>query len=383
MKVEARQKTGEPAAPEARFLNLIDTATQKAWHVRLEADILTLIEPNKGPILKLHRDETARYLRITWDPWRGRRLTFMIIEGVRVYSFSCANAEIMQLLAWLPQGASGHLPRETAKEIRYSGLSVALLGVLHLVVPELFFWGCGIGLLMIGVLAVANPRRSNYGINGIGLMGVGFYDVAALPKALLPGMNQAQNNLTLVLVGTVLVLWGVFQLLRLGPDQRLRVARALRDEQAAFLPAHSQLVRWVGWWNLGGAAFLLTYVAGLLIVANNNQSMKNIEPDLAVLCVLIVLTLFSGLIFLLRKRAAYFEAKVSAQALIAMAIFFFGGTTVLFRAGDPFSIFGALFSAHVELIASPYIWCALVLSVFFFNRWFARAVDRELEEQRD
>jgi hypothetical protein len=383
MNVEARRTDGEPTAREERFLNLIDTATQKVWHVRLEADILTLIEPSKGAVLKLHRDETARYLRITWDMWRGRRLTFVIIEGVRVYSFSCANAEIMQLLAWLPQGVGGHLPHETAKEIRYSGLSVVLLGVLHLVVPELFFWGCGIGLLMIGMLAVANPRRSNYAINGIGLMGVGFYDVAGLPKALLPGMNQAQNNLTLVLVGTVLVLWGVFQLLRLGPDQRLRVARALRDEQAAFLPAHSRLVRLVGWWNLAAAASLLTYMAGLLLVANNHPSMKDIEPDLAVLGVLIVLTLSSGLIFLVRRRAAYFEAKVSAQALIAMAIFFLEGTTVLFRPGDPLSIFGALFSAHVELIASPYIWCTMVLSVFFFNRWFARAVDRELEEQRD
>jgi hypothetical protein len=50
--------------------------------------------------------------------------------------------------------------------------------------------------------------------------------------------------------------------------------------------------------------------------------------------------------------------------------------------GSSFSFFGDVVYTD-RVVYAPSVWVSLVASVAFFNRWFGRAVDRELEHQRD
>jgi hypothetical protein len=105
-------------------------------------------------------------------------------------------------------------------------------------------------------------------------------------------------------------------------------------------------------------------------------------PDLSVFVVVIALTASSGTFFVLRDKAYYLEAKMSAQMLIVIALFFFGAQILHYRPGDPLSAVGPVLSESADAFKSPHLWVALMVAVSFFNRWFTKVVDKELEQGR-
>jgi hypothetical protein len=71
----------------------------RVWTVRLEAELLTLLDGEDKPVLKLHREEAARYLRFSYDIVRARIVTLVVIEGLKGYSFHCTKVELSKLLS--------------------------------------------------------------------------------------------------------------------------------------------------------------------------------------------------------------------------------------------------------------------------------------------
>jgi len=106
------------------------------------------------------------------------------------------------------------------------------------------------------------------------------------------------------------------------------------------------------------------------------------SPDLAVFTGLSLVSFVASGLLYLRSRPAYFEAKVSAQMLLAIIILALWGFAASYMAERPLTAFGNTFSMDRAAYA-PVAWVLLILWVSVFNRWYGHAVDRELEEQRD
>ncbi len=353
------------------------------WTVRLEAELLTLLDGEDKPVLKLHREEAARYLRFSYDVVRARIVTLVVIEGLKGYSFHCTKVELSKLLSWLPQKS----PETIAKEGRYSGLVLALFGTLYLLLPGHLFWGLGVCFLVAGAVGLLLPKRGLYALNGALMILVGLWEL--LPRN-LPGLHSLiatpEERVVPFVVGCVLILWGIQQLTMLGSSQKLRAARAVRDRHASFLPGQSALVRRVGRWNLIASGLFAAYALSALALASAGSATGLLSfalSDAAIYGVLALLAAVSAASFLVRRRPAYLEAKASAQFLIAVAVLSLWGFALSFHPSAPASFLGALLSGEAEVFKRPYVWASLIPPVLLFNRWFARAVDRELEEQRD
>lgn len=391
--MDAAQETGEQEPREGTVLEVrsLTARGNVTWTIHLESDILSLAGPGDRSVLKLHREEAARYMRFAYDILRGRTISFIIIEGLKRYSFKCSKEQASQLFAWLPSGT----PAQMAREIRFSGIGLALFGILHLILADGLFWGWGIGLLAVGALGVAWPRRWMFLLNGILMLVVGLLDV--ILSGLGPRVVFAQDRLVPVAVGSALIFWGIQQISMLGANQRLRAARAIRDERVSLLPAKSRVVRRIVLCNTVAAVVFGLYTVGLLIAVQlpgfSSRSAESVTgpnsalPDIAIFGVLTILTALSASLFSLQKRPPYFAVKVSAQMLITIFVFLCWGIALNFDLSAPLSFLGNIFFNNLGLVARPYVWiyllvCVLVC-VLVFNRWFTRAVDKELEEQRD
>jgi hypothetical protein len=359
------------------------------WTVRLESEVLTLLRPGDTDVLQVHREEAARYVRFSYDLLRGRVVSFVVIEGLKSYSFHCTQGQMMKLLFWMPRVSR----MEEARRIRYSGTGVALFGVLHVLLPQSLFWAWGILLLTVGVITVTLPRRQMYFFTGALLVLVGLWDLlAGTPAEFRAWAVPPRDRVVPVIVGSALVLWGVQQLSMLGPNQRLRAVRALRDKRVSFFPEESRVVRWIGCANVCAAVASGLYAAGTVTAAavfpggaGLSAVLDAANPrlyDLAAFGALCLLTALSAAVLFLRKRPAYTEAKVSAQMLIVALVFSMWGTIFSLWNGAPRAILGGVICSNLALFTKPYVWATLLVCVPVFNRWYARVVDRELEQQR-
>ena len=380
-----------PAAPYRKapfFLQVrsLDSRAKELWTLSLDSELLMLLRPDNAAVLTLHREEAARYMRFEYDLLRGRTVSLVIIEGLRRYTFCCTREQMRKLLAWLPHLSEGEL----TKQIRYSGTAVALFGLFHVLLPQSLFWIWGVVLIGAGVLGAARPRRGMYVVNAALLFLAGLWDLFTGPPGhLLPWNVPPEDRLVPIVVGVVTVLWAIQQILMFGPNQQLRVARGIRDQRASFLPMHSRLVRRVGWCNLAAAIGFGVYAVVMAVTAPARAKavvgtglLGGLSPASFDGIVFAVLALFAAgcaLRFMPRNPPVYFEAKASAQALITALVFSAWGLVFSVRTGVPFP---GIFSAHFSLFAQAPVWISLLACVLLFNRWFIRAVDRELEEQR-
>jgi len=367
-------------APRILELRPIATAGGEPWTVRLEPEILTLLDPKGQSVLKVHQEEAARYMRFGRHIVRGRTVAFAVVQGRKRYSFRCTKHDVDQFLSWLPR----QTPARLAQEMRHSGIGVTLFGVLHLLLAPTLFVGWGIGLVAAGLATIALERPAMYLLNGLLMIAVGFWDL--IPWA------RAEEGFASVIVGSALVIFGARQISMLGANERLRAARTIRDQHAALLPGESRIVQRIGLLNLWAAVVFGVYTVAVLAsspiratgipAAGGFGRLGPVLADLVVFGVLTLLTGASAALFLARKHPAYAEVKVSAQMLITVLVFSFWGTVFSFGFGGRRFFCGGIFSSGLTLLVRPYVWGSLLVCVLAFNRWFTRAVDRELEEQR-
>lgn len=354
------------------------------WTVRLDGELLTLMKPGDRCVMHLHRDEAARYLKFSYDLLRGRTLTFHVIEGMKSYSFPCTKVQMLKLVAWMPHKENC----EIAKEVRVSGMAIVLFGALHLLLSGDVWFGWGIALMALGLSGICAPKRGLYGSNGALLLAAGLGDLlASSVTSVQAGSTVFDPALIPLAVGLMLVVWGIHQLSMLGPNQLLRAARAIRDRQAHLAPVESKVVRQIAVWNLvGGIGFggcaLLVWAYQIGSADGPLLAASEWSPDLAVFTGLSLVSFVASGLLYLRSRPAYFEAKVSAQMLLAIIILALWGFAASYMAERPLTAFGNTFSMDRAAYA-PVAWVLLILWVSVFNRWYGHAVDRELEEQRD
>jgi len=382
-----------PSMPLVLRLQPMDKAEKEPWVTTLEPELLTLYKPDDTPVLYLHQEEAARYVKIDFDLFRGSIVTFVIVEGLKSFSFRCDREQIRALLDWLPQKDAV----EEAKEIRRSALVVALFGTLHMLLLSFnIFWGWGVVMLVVGALGFAIPKRSRrvHLANGLVMIAIGLWDLFQLFVQMLSGAVEVQqipqeDLIVPIVIGSVLILWGIQQLSMLSPKQQLRTSRALHDAQSDFVAKSSPMLHKVGFVNVIVAISFAMYALAVLIVLLIRSETNGVPivfastlPDLLVFGAVSVLAFAMGVTFLVSKRPAYVEAKVAMQALIAVGIFTFWG--VLFRAitEGPMACFGGIFSGDLTHFIKPYVWMSMVLLVVVFNRWFAGVIDRDLEVQR-
>ena len=385
----AREDT--PTRTNRLRLNPLNSSDRsELWDVVLEPEVLTLSKPDGAPVLQLHREEAARYVRFAYDVFQERTLSFVIIDGLKSYSFRCRRSHVADLLSWLPQKP----PEEVAKEVHMSALAVCLFGALHVILVESVFTAVGALLLTAGVIGIARPLKSQYTLNGVLMLVAGLWDLfsrvimGADPRA-LPTMQQAVP----LAVGGILILWGIQQLSMLEPNRQLRAAREVRDRSAAFLPGESHLVRRIGRWHFIGASLfalhaLIVLVADHLLspgqaVSGRFGPLSGLPIDTIAFGCLALVAAASGFGCRLRKRPAYAEAKVATQLLIATAMLLAWGVVLNLRFSAPVAIFGGIFPGDLTVFTHVGVWASMIPAVLLFNRWFTAAVDQELEEQRE
>ena len=380
----------EPGASVVLSLQPIHGRTKELWSLVLEPELLTISKPDGTAVVYLHQEEVARYVRLDRDVFRGRTIKFVIVEGLKSYSFRCTKEQFAQFVAWMPHKSDS----DEKKEAWRSGLGVALMGIPPLILRQDLFWGCGVCLLAAGIVGIVLPKRMMHAALGILMILVGLWDLFPRQLLGLVPWSVPQDDLMIpVVMGSFLMLWGIHQISLLSANQLLRVARAIRDERMAFLPGRSRLVRGVGYGNIAGSVAFGGCAAGLLVAGLSGAgadtapgglaSSRIVLSDSLVFAVLGVLMLSMAAAFLLRKRPAYLEAKASAQLLIAAGVFVFWGIVFHVLLGTPLSPFALFASDGLMTFARPEVWVSLVLCVLAFNWWFNHALDRELEEQRE
>jgi hypothetical protein len=88
---------------------------------------------------------------------------------------------------------------------------------------------------------------------------------------------------------------------------------------------------------------------------------------------------------LYRRSALYREARVAGQLIVVtcvLGLWAAGFAISQLTASSPAG-FDGLIGSHLDLLAQPYVWVSFIPFVLIYNRWFVRAVDREMEELRD
>lgn len=356
----------------------------EAWTVSLDEDSLTLVQPDNEKALIVSRSEAARYIRFARDLLHGLTIRFIIVEGLKSHAFRCTRAQSNELLRWLPQRPE----KDVRKNVRLTALAIGLTGILMLLLTQAFIWFWGAILLLLMLPGMATGRREIYLANAAVLGTLGLIQLVLRPYLGVDPYESREIAQQLATVaGVVLVCWSMHQFGMWSPNQLLRYARSQRDEQEQQkFVVESPLVRTVGRCNLLTVIGLAFYTGGLAFSHFNNEASSpgsfSALPDLMVLGILIVLMSGSAALLLYGKKAAYLEAKISAQTLIVVWVVLFWAVGANFTVSDPMSMFTGVFTDGMFLIDRPYVWAPLIALILSFNVWYSRALDRELEDNR-
>ncbi len=348
---------------------------REPWSLQLDEGILTLLTPDGRIVMMLPCEEAALHMRFDWDLLRGRTVSFWVVEGLKAHQFQCDRRQLAQLLAWLPQKD----PQIVEREVRYYGVAMVLIGVAQLLFPRFYHWGWGLAFVFQGLLAVLLPRRAMFAINALLMMSGGlallFWRLTSAPA------DGEMLQWTLFMrtgMGGLLLLWSVQQSALLGANHRLRVARRRRsvDDDEDWQP--SPVVRKVSWMVGGLSLLLLCQVAGLFIqhwLGSESPQWR----DWVLSLTLATLTLGALAVLRFRTHAAYLEARIAGQMTVVILITYLAGVLIAHTEGSlPFPV--DILWLGLFALGSLYHWIAIIVFVLMFNRWFSRAVDREMEE---
>ncbi len=373
------------AAPFFLQVHTTNRIDKSVWTIRLEPEILTLLSPKNSEVFQVLREELARYIRFKHDLVHGYTLLFTIVEGVRSYAFTCTKVQAMKLLNWMPHKSAADVERD----IRRSGIAIALLGMLDLVVAQRMGMGMGLVLMALGALGYFRPQRALHAVNGVTLLATGLWDLFMGSFVASDGSSAVLVSCVIALAtGIAFIVCGIQQFYMLSPNEHARVAREMRDKRVLLRMQRSHVVRLIAEFNIGAAALFGSYAIAVSLLARSGggDPMAGLasawaKPDLVVFGAASLLSLVSAVVLLVQARPAYAEAKVSAQVLLGVAVFAVWGMIFNLVGGSDFSFFGdVVYTDHV--VYAPSVWGSLIASVLMFNRWFGRAVDRELELQR-
>ncbi len=366
-------------------LEPIHGGAEAAHTVSLEPDLLSLSAPDGRLVMMLPRDEAVRHMRFNIDVLRGRTVSFVVVEGLKAYTFKCPPLVLRQLLGWLPQK-----PRaEEEEKVRRYGVVLILIGVVLLLFPDFFFRGWALALVVTGVADVLIARPAMYAMNAATLF---FMSLVLLfggvllgrpvavhpPEEALPAVRLLTTGL-----GSLLIVWSVQQMSLLGPVHRLRMAReqshtVSQDVQrapsravqavalvllllGALFSAH---LGWVAWLTHTAAANAPAGYAGWLLYAAAAGA-----------------TLGAAAVLAARRFRGYTEGKVAGQLAVVLAVFYGAGLTTLAMESEA-SFSPYVLGAGVEAFVNVTVWAPLVALVILFNRAYTRIVEKELESQR-
>jgi hypothetical protein len=381
MGVQRKPVRKAQAAPFYIQLRRRDESGDELWSVRLESTLLTLLDPAERSVLTLSREEAPRYIRFAYRVPAGRSVTFVIIEGLKSYAFRCDKTQFNKLIAWLPHKELD----EVSREVRQSSFAVAVFGIAQILMAAHHAWIAGASLLVAGIIGVTKPQLRMYLVNGVLMLLAGAWHLMpSVIENVDPRVIPPVEQMVPVILGSVLVLWGIQQLAMLTPNHKLRAARAIRDSQAAFHARRSDVVARLSKWNGYAAAAFVAYAVlagGRWLLMGRDGGLTG-SIDLAVFAVLAAVSA----VFAHRLRQEppkYTEAKVATQLAMAGAVFGLWGFLLNLDFARPLSAIGAVFSKNPSLLGHIYMWGTLILGVLVFNRWYGRQVDHELEEQRD
>ncbi|MBI1318082.1 MAG: hypothetical protein GC168_03900 [Candidatus Hydrogenedens sp.] len=328
-----------------------------AWEARLEEAVLTLHADDGRIVMMLPREEAAAHLRFALRLPQGRTLSFIVIEGLRSYTFRVSAATQAALLAWLPLRGDAFM----AHELRGHGAAMTAAGfALHafgLMIPG--------GLLQaLGVLNLYAPRRAFYLLNSVVLSLLGlaclYLSVYPLPSIALPQAATA--------FGSVLLLWGIHQASIMGPQHRLEQTRRT-STAAPLLHADSMIPRVM-------AALCLLPALGFAVIAYQQRGSLG---ALVLYGTLLAASVVIAATILARGRYSYRELHVGGQWIVVLLYF---------------QIYGIVWSYWIEpeyayavppaiLLAFPrvMVWAPLIAVVLIFNLAFRRVIARAVASE--
>jgi hypothetical protein len=374
---EAKMSASEP---DLSHVDLTPLTGDPGWCAELSPDVMTLLGPKGNSVMTVPREDVAAHVRFARDLRHGRTVTFTVMEGMRPYVFQCDHANLTKLLQWLPQRS----PSDVRKEVRQHGVALLLVGILFLLRPADFYWLWGAAFVGLGVVGVAWAKRNIYLVNALFMFIFGIDQI--IPRDLAGGANVLPP-----IAAAVLLCWAVQQFTMLGYNAQIRTARTTGG--ALPLEGTSPLVKLVGRWTLYSSALLWLYTVGTLFArrtpetaeATTDVALKlSAWADVGALMALAIFATSAGLVLARRARPTYLDAKVVAQVLIVAYVLLLWALILSFNPTNLASIFSPLFSSEGVLVGRPYVWLfawlSLLPAVLFFNRWFSKTMDRELEE---
>lgn len=345
------------------------------YTVQLGDDLLSLLSPDRRLIMMLPREEAARHIRFDWDLFRGRVASFVVVEGLKSHRFKCSRQAMKLLAAWLPQRPAAELERV----VRHYGVSLVLVGALQLLFQSVFYWGWGLTLLLLGVACICFPKRPMYAVNAIILLAAGLQSLyASRPLQPMSWPPEEWAHLLATGLGAIMVIWSVQQYSLLSINHQLRAARGRGSPLFAWDVGPSLLVRKIKWGVTVITGVFLCQCGGLILQARFGMEPPH-QQDWLVCVILGLLTAGVTAVLWARRRPTYLEAKVAGQFFVVLAVLYIAGAiSSPLSHRLPFS--PEVLWVGMYALSEPYVWVPVIGLVVFYNHWFTRSMEKEIEQ---
>lgn len=327
--------------------------------LHLDNDILSLRSDDDNLLLMLPREDAALHVRFEWRLPHGRTLTFVIVEGLRSYTYRANAAVVRALLDWLPLR-----PREAlAGELRWLGVGAVALGTAMLLFPHAQSWPyAGVLVILAGCVSTLRSARNQYALNAALFLLLGLGLLFAPPFLLPEAAAYWPTGF-----GAALLLWGIQQASLLNPQHLLDRSQALRKAPRRILREGSRVHIVMATITLGCA---LPFAA---LAWQHRDSLTMVLSFSAMMFASLGIAV--GL--LLRGRHSYQELQLGGQwALVCLYFLTYGLVwhAVLFATDPTPYPLGPVYNFHLPAVSLP-----LIVVVVAYNLVLKRVIGVRLE----